>query len=230
MIGYKNLSFSYKEKLIFQDATFQLHPGMTFIFGKNGSGKSTLLKWIAGWLDKSAEPKPSVSYLPANYSLNQNLTVKDIADMYSVPWKNLNASFLFTSFSLHSLTPATRAYELSSGDLQKLLLSVLLLQKTTFLLLDEPLNHLDFISQKKLLLALSTSAISYVVVTSHDFQAPLQIENSRILLIDNKKIHDLGPSREALISDAIQNSFSFQSQIIDNPIDRTSILAIAEKQ
>ncbi len=52
MISVSNLSKSYGDRVLFENASFQLNPGERYgLIGANGSGKSTLLKILAGDID-----------------------------------------------------------------------------------------------------------------------------------------------------------------------------------
>ena len=51
MISIKNLSFSYDDKIIFNNLNLTIKNNITTIIGLNGSGKSTLIKILSGLLD-----------------------------------------------------------------------------------------------------------------------------------------------------------------------------------
>ncbi|MEX2584553.1 MAG: ABC-F family ATP-binding cassette domain-containing protein, partial [Gemmatimonadota bacterium] len=52
MISVSNLEKSYGERVLFEDASFQLNPGERYgLVGANGSGKTTLLKILSGDLE-----------------------------------------------------------------------------------------------------------------------------------------------------------------------------------
>ncbi|MCB0348991.1 MAG: ABC transporter ATP-binding protein [Bdellovibrionales bacterium] len=231
MIRLEACSFSYGDQSIFKNVNLSLQAGKYFVIGQNGLGKTTFLHILGGWKKVSGISGDigSVSFLPTQYQVNPHLKIIDLVEIYGLDWKIFSASKIFISFKLSHFAMNAVISELSSGELQRLLLSLVLSQKNDTLILDEPFNHLDWWAKKQLINHLKNTNYKYMLITTHDFQIPLQFEDANFLLIDKKSIHDLGLCREALISEKFQNSFHFQTQIIDNPIDRSSILAIAEK-
>jgi ABC-type cobalamin/Fe3+-siderophores transport system ATPase subunit len=232
MIHLEMCNFSYGNKTVFENVNLSLSSGTTFIVGKNGSGKSTFLRIIGGWLKASGVSNKlgKIAYLPTSYQMNPHLTVKDLVEIYELDWNAFLKTRVFSALQLHELSSARPIGELSSGEIQRLLLALLLNQKADSLILDEPFNHLDWSSQSKLIEELKLLKYKHCLITTHDFQTALHFPDAHLLLVDQKNVHDLGPSKEALISEKFQKSFHFRTQIIDNPIDRTSILAIAEKK
>src|SRR5687768_17857156 len=54
MISVSNLSKSFGDRTLFEDAAFQLNPGDRYgIVGANGSGKTTLLQILTGDMEAS---------------------------------------------------------------------------------------------------------------------------------------------------------------------------------
>jgi iron complex transport system ATP-binding protein len=232
MIQWQNSSFAYDKKKILQDVSLQIPPGLYFVVGTNGSGKSTFLRLLGGWLKAEGiiNHLENAAYLPTHFQMNPSLKIQDIVEIYGNTWSTFSQSSFFSSLQLSKLEPHKMIFEFSSGEKQRLLLANILLQNTDSLLLDEPFSHLDWASQKQVINFLPTLKYSYVFIATHDFQIPLQFPEAKLLMIHDKKVHDLGLCRDALISDKFQKSFHFHTQIIDNPIDRSSILAIAELQ
>src|SRR5687768_6425951 len=54
MISVSNLGKTYGERILFEDASFQLNPGERYgLVGANGSGKTTLLNILSGDIEAS---------------------------------------------------------------------------------------------------------------------------------------------------------------------------------
>src|SRR5688500_3050859 len=54
MISVSNLGKSYGDRVLFEDAAFQLNPGERYgLVGANGSGKTTLLSVLSGDVEPS---------------------------------------------------------------------------------------------------------------------------------------------------------------------------------
>lgn len=81
VISFNDVSFSYGERDIIKNATFNINEGDRIgIIGVNGAGKSTLLKMITGEIDDfngsiSIKNNVSVSYLTQNFIYNENDTI-----------------------------------------------------------------------------------------------------------------------------------------------------------
>ncbi|EKB7628996.1 ABC transporter ATP-binding protein, partial [Enterococcus faecalis] len=85
MIEVKNLSFSYKEKSIFENISFDLKDGeILSILGPNGAGKTTLIKCLSGLLSPTngmcmllnkGKGKAKISYVPQAKKLNFSYNV-----------------------------------------------------------------------------------------------------------------------------------------------------------
>ena len=106
-----------------------------------------------------------------------------------------------------------RFYELSDGQLQRVLIARALAQDTEIIILDEPTAHLDIhhtIKVFSLLKKLVETTKKTIIISTHEINLAIQLTDELILLSDNK-IYS-GTSKE-LIN---QNAFSslFPSEII----------------
>tara|TARA_Y100000768_G_scaffold370331_1_gene336063 strand:- start:2688 stop:3647 length:960 start_codon:yes stop_codon:yes gene_type:complete len=147
--------------------------GVNFIWGRSGNGKSTLLNNIAGFITPeegeiiineqiiyssikkiNVPPnKRSISYVQQEDSLFPYMNVLDNVEF---GYKFLDESQkkitpydvidIFEIRDLLSLYPS----QLSGGQKQKVALARSLARNGQILLLDEPLNSIDFISSKKI--------------------------------------------------------------------------------
>ena len=106
----KNLSFSYKNKMILDNISFEVYSGILLsILGANGAGKTTLIKCINGILNfkkgevlideknfnnKSLKEKSKImSYVPQiTSSFDIDLTVFDTVLLGRVPHKTFKFS------------------------------------------------------------------------------------------------------------------------------------------
>jgi ATP-binding cassette subfamily F protein 3 len=147
------LSVGYGAKVLLHDVTLALRQGeRVALIGENGSGKSTLIKTIIGQLP----PLKGEVRLGVNVRVGYFAQEQDILDPQSTPVESLRAVavmnetearsflhyFLFTGDQ--SLTPN---YLLSYGERARLMLALLVVRGCSFLILDEPINHLDLPSR-----------------------------------------------------------------------------------
>jgi ATP-binding cassette subfamily F protein 3 len=122
--------------------------------GPNGSGKTTLIRTIAGKLNPLTGSLKLGTTVKLGYmtqeqellspNLNALQSVQNIASFNETEARNFLHYFLFKGD--HALRPTS---ELSFGERARLQLGLLVTQGCTFLLLDEPINHLDIPSRAR---------------------------------------------------------------------------------
>ena len=122
--------------------------------GPNGSGKTTLIRTIAGKLHPLAGSLKLGMTVKLGYmsqeqellspNLNALQSVQNIASFNETEARNFLHYFLFKGDG--ALRPIS---ELSFGERARLQLGLLVAQGCTFLLLDEPINHLDILSRAR---------------------------------------------------------------------------------
>ena len=152
------ISLLRPQKLVFEGINFSLAPGgICLIKGPNGAGKTSLLRIIAGFLKANAgvlkfgpilfDPLKSIMpiwYVGSPFGFHPSLTAeKNLLQIASMRKSKIPVEDIFFIRSFFKQPVRT----LSSGQLQRLALSQLLLQsKSTtpaLWLLDEPKNALD---------------------------------------------------------------------------------------
>lgn len=140
--------------------------------GPNGSGKTTLIRTIAGKLRPLAGRLKLGQTVKLGYMaqeqelLNPNLnalrSIQEVAPLGETDARNFLHYFLFKGDA--ALRPAA---ELSFGERARLQLALLVAQGCTFLILDEPINHLDIPSRARFEEAL-TSFKGTILAVVHD--------------------------------------------------------------
>ncbi len=151
-----DLSFNYGNKSVFSDFSYTFDSdGIYIIEGCNGCGKTTLFKILMS-IEKSTHDSIRIENCFKEKRLFSVLWqelpyvdyyVSDMIDIFS--YKSGNIELFKRSFDLYS--EVFRIKELinrefsflSGGEKQKVMLSLVFSYPSIFLLLDEPLNHLD---------------------------------------------------------------------------------------
>jgi ATP-binding cassette subfamily F protein 3 len=144
-----DVSVGYGDKVLLRAITRTVRRGERIaLIGENGAGKSTLVKTIAGQL----EPLSGEVRLGASVKLGYFAQEQDVLDPGSTPLASLQAVAVMNetearSFLHHFLftgdQPLVPNRSLSYGERARLMLALLVAQGCNFLLLDEPINHLD---------------------------------------------------------------------------------------
>lgn len=158
---------------LIEDLNFHIQAGDRIaLTGPNGSGKTTLLRTIAGILEPVSGrlrlgKNIQIGYMAQEQeSLDQNLTALEVIQSQAPIGETDARSFLH--YFLFSGDDALRkSGDLSFGERARLELARLVVHGCNFLLLDEPINHLDIPSRSRFEQAL-TQFDGTVLAVVHD--------------------------------------------------------------
>lgn len=219
IIETKNLTIGYQEKnsqnIIASDINLSLEKGkLVSILGKNGIGKSTFLRTIS----KVQKPLSGSIYLKnkniKSYKNNTLATILSLVLTERLPESQLNVFDIialgrqpYTNWidklsekdiniikwaieitEIESLKEK-KFYELSDGQLQRVLIARALAQDTEIIILDEPTAHLDLHSTIKiinLLKNLVKQTNKTIIMSSHEVNLAIQLSDEIILFKDDK--------------------------------------------
>jgi len=218
--------------------------------GINGIGKSTLLRTIAGFQSKisgsiriigkelasinTLELATKVSVVLTEPIASKNMSVKELLALGRQPYTNWlgklspkDVSIINKSVSLLELESflEKKCYELSDGQLQRVLIARALVQDTSIILLDEPTTHLDLYHKAhilKLLKSISHKTKKTILFTSHEIELAIQLCDKMLILdgrsnpfeepcklIENNNFDTLFPS-DMISFDASTGSFKIK--------------------
>ena len=173
MITAKKLLVKRNGKTIVDNVNLEIMKGDKIgIFGPNGSGKSTLIKALLEKIPSEGElwvaPGAKIGYFSQDHdSLNLDLTAEEqilakIGKDRRAEARGMLARMLITG------DQAERPMRtLSGGERAKVALTLLLLDETNLLILDEPTNYLDIPSRHAVEEALNDYEGTIIVIT-HD--------------------------------------------------------------
>lgn len=195
ILSLENITHSYTERKLFDEASFYLHEGEKVgIIGINGTGKSTLLKIMAGLEipDEGQVIKAAnmmIHYLPQNPIFNEEDTVlesvQNMIHHHANEDELVKAKAIMTRLGITDFEQKTS--ELSGGQRKRLALVSVLITPCDILILDEPTNHLDSEMAEWLENQLRGFRGALVMVT-HD-RYFLDSVTNRIIELDKGKIY-----------------------------------------
>jgi len=150
VLSLENVGMVFAGRPLFSEVTLTLtHGQRVALIGPNGTGKTTLLRIVAGEL----EPTAGQVRLGAGVKPGYVAQEQEILDLNQTPYGLIRATvenmdqtevrsflhfFLFTGDDVF-----VKISDLSFGERARLMLALLAARGCNFLLLDEPLNHLD---------------------------------------------------------------------------------------
>jgi ABC-type multidrug transport system ATPase subunit len=198
----------YQDANLFKDATLPIKTNNIYIIkGNNGSGKTTLLNLLLGLTNKGFYCDFTFEYESVKLinKIHDNF-IKDSAFLFQNVTELLNPLYrvskqihikdikqqLISLFELRDFNKYPNQY--SNGELNKILLSLILSQNKSYIILDEPTTNLDYKSMEKLAEYLLNIGKTLVITThNNDFISLLTKKqpNLSILEIDNMQLNKI---------------------------------------
>ena len=169
----EELAVGYGDNALLKDLNLHIRHGEHVVLtGMNGAGKTTLLRTIAGLLPPLAGRARLGANVRLGYmmqeqealdpSLDALTTIRAVAPLSETDARNFLHFFLFSGDDVF-----TPIHSLSFGERARLMLAALVAKGSNFLLLDEPINHLDIPSRARFEQALAQFDGTVLVVV-HD--------------------------------------------------------------
>ncbi|MEM0266607.1 MAG: metal ABC transporter ATP-binding protein [Archaeoglobaceae archaeon] len=221
-IKAKNLSYSYGKTVALENLSFEIEEGeMIAVLGPNGAGKTTLLKCVLGLLKANGmisvlgkDPRKDkkllklISYVPQKSSLSTDLPLK-VSEVLKMACEEIDLEILKQLELEGKLELLFR--DLSGGFQQRVLIARALMKKPKVLLLDEPFNGVDVVSQKKIVEVLKESEATTLVVV-HNINPVLHAVH-RVMLL-NKKLIAFGKANEVFTTENIVMAYGTEIPLV----------------
>ena len=245
MLKISNLHYSYSEKKLLEDINMSVPTGHTLgLVGPNGSGKTTLIKLISGVLElqignitidnslvrnlNARQAATRVATVPQDPQLPPYLKAIDIVLMgrnchlKTMKWETQqDLDIVERAMRITETLNLTnkQVYELSGGDLQRVMIARAIAQETPLMLLDEPTANLDLKYQHHVLELIKTLQSELglsTVLAIHDVNLASQYCDT-IALLYNGSINHMGTPTEILTNENISEIYGVQTHLMFHP-------------
>lgn len=230
-----------KEKYILNNISGRFKEGGFYgILGPNGSGKTSLVRHILRFIDvkhglicldnkdikdySRKELACSISFVPQNVNIDVSFTVYDIVAMGRNPYMKRFQDLSQKDRDLinHAMEVTNCAYlkdkaflSLSGGEAQRVLVARAIAQDTKYLILDEPISHLDIRYQVELmetLKKLNEEENKTIIAILHDLNLS-SAYCKEIFLMKDGKVYVEGSVKDVLTEENLKAVYDINFEI-----------------
>jgi len=242
MIEAQNLSVAYEKRLILRDIDLRFEANsVTALVGPNGCGKSTLLRTLAslhkpqsgqvllqdrplhGLKRKTIAQK--IAYMAQSPQAPEGLSVRQLVEHGAFARRRFfkrqdqeEVNDLLAACGLSQFAERPFA-EMSGGEQQRAWIAMSLLQKASFLLLDEPTSSLDLgyqINILRLVEKLRKIQKFGVIMVLHDINQASHFADRIVALKDGIVLSE-GPPDHVISSELIHTLYGADVTILRHP-------------
>jgi zinc transport system ATP-binding protein len=234
-IKVNHLGVKFNEQVVLEDVNLHIHCGsLNAIIGKNGAGKSTLIKAMLNDIPHTGEiefrdtengrmQKLKIGYVPQSVNIEKNTPVS-VYDLLA-SFESRCPVFLHKNRKVYKkIKNALRVFEaedlidkqvcnLSGGQLQRVLLSLAIMDEPNLLLLDEPVSGIDQNGMELFFKTMDYLKNHYdlaIVLISHDLDYVAKYAD-RVVLLDQTVLKQ-GSVREVYQSPEFERIFSIANE------------------
>jgi manganese/iron transport system ATP-binding protein len=233
-LDFDHASLAYGRTTVVEDVHGEVHGGQSVaLIGPNGAGKSTLLRAVLGLVEvvagridvlgtTPARARRQVAYVPQVDTLDAQFPVSVgqvvlMGRYRDVGWLRRPGprDRAIADEALDAVGLAARKNDrfgmLSGGQRQRVLLARAIAQRPRLLLLDEPFNGVDAVSQRALLGALRAMQDdgAAVVVSTHDL-ALAHLACDEVCLLNRHQVA-FGPTEATLTPELLRAAYGGQA-------------------
>lgn len=248
-----NVGVRIGAQIVLENVNLHVHCGeLTAIIGPNGAGKTTLLRAIIGEIMHTGQlvfqpvsgptkrKRPRIGYVPQRIEIDRTapLTVLDLFTAVGTRWPvwlrcpgriRKKAREVLECVGAADLLECCIG-NLSSGQLQRVLLALALKPVPELLLLDEPLTGLDrtgtaqfyeIVSNLRRVMDLS------IMMVSHDLHSAAAIAD-RMVFINNRSLQCEGTPDYVLRQPEVRKAFGLDAPLHDPGVTARTSPGLAE--
>ena len=220
LVNCKNITYKKGNQVILKDINLNVHRGeIITIIGPNGGGKTTLAKIIigvkkhhSGTIKRASNIK--IGYMPQKINFNPliPITVKNFL-LINFNSKEFCKTTTQTIIKRNKVSRILnrQLHNISGGELQRVMLSLALLQDPDILVLDEPTQALDITGQNEfysLIEEIKKAKNKAIIIISHDLHTVMKATDKVICL--NNFIHCSGMPEHITKKSVYKKLFSIE--------------------
>ncbi len=247
MLEFHNVSVHVGKTPILEDLSVSFERGkITSLIGPNGCGKTTLLQTLNGlstvksgkiMLDgvnylemPMTERAKHLSFMPQFRESAPNIRAKVLVEHGRFPYmgfsrkmgqEDIEAIQNAIEYTNISSFAEKKVNELSGGMQQRVYLAMQLAQNCDYMVMDEPMNYLDYPGQREMyrLVQDLREKGKTIILVLHDLGQALRISD-QIVVMNHRKIAGAGTPKECLKSGVIESVFGCEVREVE--LDGTS--------
>ncbi|MEU4689623.1 metal ABC transporter ATP-binding protein [Actinoplanes sp. NPDC023714] len=232
-LRYSGAGVGYQGKPVLSDIDLEIREGQRLLLvGPNGAGKSTLIKSMVGLAEivggtATTPPRHETGYVPQSGSLDADFPVSARQVVMMGRYRRLGwwrpagrADRAAVTDALRRVGMEDRAGHrfgtLSGGQRQRVLLARAIVAAPKLLLLDEPFNGVDAVSQEAIVTVLRelSAAGTAMVVSTHDLGLARDLADLVCLL--NGRQWAVGKPGETLTVSALRQTYGGSAVALDD--------------
>ena len=246
ILDINNISLNFRDKLILFNVSFSVSAGEFFvILGPNGAGKTSLLKVLSGLQNAqsgsvSVKDKNISEYrrrklsqiiamVPQHIEVGFPFTVADTVIMGRTPHlgilgmegkNDFNIAEEAMKFTDVAYLSERKLFQLSGGELQRVIIARAICQQPEIILLDEPTTALDPAHQLKIMDLMEKFRREHgttIIMVSHDLNLA-SMYGHRLLLLKEGRVVKTGDPRSVLNKELLEESYGCRMLVDESPL------------
>jgi iron complex transport system ATP-binding protein len=246
ILDTNNIFLSFRNKSILSDVSFSVSAGEFFvIIGPNGAGKTSLLKVLSG-LQKAQQGTVAIkdkniskyrrrnlsqimAIVPQHIEVGFPFSVADTVIMGRTPHLGIlgmeGANDFHIAEEAMKFTDVAhladrKLFQLSGGELQRVIIARAICQQPEIILLDEPTTALDPAHQLKIMDLMEKfrqEQGTTIIMVSHDLNLA-SMYGDRLLLLKEGRVVKTGDPKSVLNKELLEESYGCRMQVDESPL------------